>query len=284
MNSILKKVCVGTCGALMIPMVALAPVNAAAVPATSTATTETAEITIPEGTTFKTAIPDENFRKFINETFFGDKVKDDDKFTKEMLTQLQDYTGLLNVSAKKIVNLKGIEYFTGITELDASYNNLQLLDISTLKDLKKVNVAYNDLTQFTYGKDNALTDINCRNNNLTILNLAGVTSMETLDCSNNKLTMLNVAGLYQLTFLDCSDNDLTSLGLDGLVALEKLYCDGNALVTLDVSSLKNLKVLENRRSEITLKVQAVGTNCGVILPAGAATPSNISNSESDYLG
>ena len=278
MNSILKKVCVGTCGALMIPMVALAPVNAAAVPATSTATTETAEITIPEGTTFKTAIPDENFRKFINETFFGEKVKDDDKFTKEMLTQLQDYTGLLNVSAKKIVNLKGIEYFTGITELDASYNNLQLLDISTLKDLKKVNVAYNDLTQFTYGKDNALTDINCRNNNLTILNLAGVTSMETLDCSNNKLTMLNVAGLYQLTFLDCSDNDLTSLGLDGLVALEKLYCDGNALVTLDVSSLKNLKVLENRRSEITLKVQAVGTDCGVILPAGAATPSNISNS------
>lgn len=278
MNTILKKVCVGTCGALMIPMLALTPADAATVPASTTAAVETDAITIPEGTTFKTAIPDDNFRKFINETFFGAQTKDDDKFTQTMAAALQSYTGVLDVSGKQIVNLKGIEYFTGITELNASYNNLQLLDISSLKDLRKVNVAYNDLTQFTYGKDNALTEINCRNNDLTVLNLAGMTSMETLDCSNNKLTMLNVAGLYQLAYLDCSNNDLTSLGVDGLVALEKLYCDGNALVTLDVSSLKNLKVLENRRSEITLKVQAVGTDCGVVLPAGAAVPSNISNS------
>lgn len=274
----LKKACIGVCGMLMVQMIAVTPVNAEVLPTPTPAQVETDAVVIPEGTTFKTAIPDDNFRNFIIETYFEKNVKDDDKFTAEMAEKLGDITGVLDISGKKIVNLKGIEHFTGILELNASYNNLQLLDITQLTKLEKINVSYNDLTQFTYGKENTLKEINCRNNNLAILSLSGMTSLETLDCSNNKLTMLNVAGLYQLVSLDCSNNDLTGLGLDGLVALERVYCDGNALLTLNVSSLKNLKVLENRRSEITLKVQAVGTDCGVVLPEGAEAPSNISNS------
>lgn len=253
----LKKACIGVCGMLMVQMIAVTPVNAEVLPTPTPAQVETDAVVIPEGTTFKTAIPDDNFRNYIIETYFEKNVKDDDKFTAEMAEKLGDITGVLDISGKKIVNLKGIEHFTGITELDASYNNLQLLDITQLTKLEKINVSYNDLTQFTYGKENALKEINCRNNNLALLSLSGMTSLETLDCSNN---------------------DLTSLGLDGLVAMERLYCDGNALLTLNVSSLKNLKVLENRRSEITLKVQAVGTDCGVVLPTGAEAPSNISNS------
>lgn len=265
---------------LIVPMFALAPVNAETSPAPTpvTAVTETGSITIPAGTTVKTAIPDENFRKYVNDTIFAGQLKDEQSFTTAMLKEIGKYTGTLDISGKGIVNIKGIEYFTGITELNASHNNLQLVDVSTLDNLKKIDVSYNDLTQFTVGKDNVLVDIDCSNNNLTILNLAGFTTVETVDCSNNKLTMLNVAGLYKLTSLDCSDNDLTALSVDGLVALERLYCDGNALLSLDVSSLKNLKVLENRKSEITLKVQAVGTDCGVVLPTGAAAPANISNS------
>lgn len=289
----LKKICIGVCGVLMVQMTAVTPVNAEVIPASAPAPQvesgstalptsppaqiETDAVVIPEGTTFKSAIPDDNFRKFINETYLDKKAKDDDKFTSETAGKLQAVTGVLDISGKKIVNLKGIEYFTNITELNVSYNNLQFVDISPLTRLEKIDVSYNDLTQFSYGKENELKEIRCRNNNLSILSLSGMTSLETLDCSNNKLTMLNVAGLYQLVWLDCGNNDLTSLGLDGLVALERLYCDGNALLTLNVSSLKNLKVLENRRSEITLKVQAVETDCGVVLPTGAETPANISN-------
>lgn len=279
MTRFLKKICVGACGLMIIPMFAVAPLSAETTqaPPTVPASVETVEITIPAGTTFKTAIPDENFRKAINEMIFSGEVKDEDSFTKSMLQSIQDYTGELDVSGKKIVNLKGIEYFTGITELNASFNNLQLLDVSALTNLQKINVSYNDLTEFTYGKENSLVEINCANNNLTILSLAGVTGIEKLNCSNNKLTMLNVAGLYKMISLDCSDNELPSLAVDGLVALEELYCDGNALLSLDVSTLKNLRILENRKSEITLKVQAVGSDCGVVLPAGAVTPTNISN-------
>ena len=42
------------------------------------------------------------------------EVKDDDTFTKEMLETLKAYTGVLDVRGLGIVNLKGIEYFTGV--------------------------------------------------------------------------------------------------------------------------------------------------------------------------
>lgn len=279
MNVTLKKICVGACGMLMIPMISMAAVNAETVPATTaTPSVESGTVTTPEKVTFKTAIPDEKFRKFVNETFFAETVKDEDEFTADMKAKLQGVE-VLDAKGKGIVNLRGIEYFTELESLDVSYNNIQLLDITELKNLKVLNAEYNDLTQFTYGKETALTNINIRNNNLLLLDLASMTTVKTIDCSNNKLTMINIAGLYQLNYLNCSNNDLLTLGLDGLVALESLYCDGNALTTLNVASLKNLKILENRRSEITLKVQAIGTSdCGVVLPTGAVAPTNISNS------
>lgn len=308
----LKTISVSMCGMLVVPMLAVTPVSAdvaattapTAPPVTVTATptpiaatplptmvpvvtelptsspaaVESGAITIPEGTTWKLAIPDDKFREFLNETYFDKKLKDDDKLTVEMVRKLQNVRGKFDVSGKGIANLKGLEYFTGITELDASYNNLQFLDISKMPQLKIVNVAYNDLTKLDFGNDNALTELNCRNNDLTILTLSGMTSLETLDCSNNQLNMLNVAGLYQLVTMNCSNNALPTLALDGLSALEKLYCEGNALLTLNVANLKKLTLLENRRSEVTLKVAAVGSDCGVVLPTGAETPSNISNS------
>lgn len=247
-------------------------------PATSA---DTVSIEIPKGTTFKSAIPDDNFRKFVKEAYFSENIKDDAEFTKDMLAKLQEVTGTLNVSGKGIVNLKGIEYFTGITELDCSHNKLQLLDLSDIKGLKKLDVSYNDLVELTFSKETVLESVNCSNNNLLLLNLAGFTTVERLDCSNNKIGMLNIAGLNRLKVLDCSDNMLTALSVDGLVALEQLYCDGNAIVSMDVSALKNLKVFENRKSVLKLKVETVNVGsdsfCGVVLPKDAAKPENISN-------
>lgn len=281
MTKFWKKTCIGACGMLVIPFIAMSSVDAAETQApapTAAVTVDSPAVETPAVVTFKEAVPDENFRKFINEKFFQKDLKDDSTFTKVMQETLAEYKEELDVSSLGIVNLKGVEYFTGITELDCSHNNLQLLDISTMKQLKNLDVSYNNLLDITLPKDSALEVLDCSNNNLAMLNLAGFEKVEDLDCSNNKIALLNVAGLYKLKFLDCSDNVLAVLSVDGLTALEELYCDGNALVSLNVSALKNLKVVENRKSVLNLKVQAVGTDCGVVLPAGAVKPENISNS------
>lgn len=276
-----NKICLGALGVLAIPMFAMTTTEAAETAAPSptavvtAAPTESGTVETP--TVFKTAIPDANFRKFINDTFFSGAIKDDTIFNKIMEQKLAAYTGELDLSGKGIVNLKGIEYFTGIEELDCSHNNLQLLDLSLLSKLKNVDASYNDLLDITFAKDNVLEVIDCSNNNLNMLNLAGFTKVEDLDCSNNNITILNVSGLYKLRLLDCSNNALSTLNVDGLTALEELYCGNNAIVNINISTLKNLKVFECRKSTLNLKLQAVGTDAGVVLPTDVVKPATISD-------
>lgn len=285
MTNLWKRTCLGACGMLAVPFLTVTMINAEqpASPApTAIVSTDTSTIETPVGLTFKAAIPDDNFRKFINGKFFDGKMKDEETVTTAMKKTLAAYTDVLDVRGLGIVNLKGLEFFTGITELDCSHNKLQLLDLSVVKQLKRFNGSYNNLMEITFAPVNVLEKIDCSNNNLVMLNVAGFTNVLELDCSNNRIGILNVAGLHQLKKLDCSDNALSVLSVDSLLALEELYCDGNGIVNLNVSALKNLKVLESRKSVLTLKVQTVqvGTEsfCGVVLPTGAAKPENISNS------
>lgn len=303
MRKFFKKMCIGACGLMFVPILAMVPVNAENAPAAqvpmaatgsiegtpapsvspsaspaATATASAAPTATPVVAAFKTLIPDDNFRKAVNELIFGGAVKDDENLTAEMQAKIAEYTGKLDISGKEITNLLGIQYFTGITELDCSHNNIALLDLSKLPNLTNVKADYNDLADVTLAKDGKPETLNLANNNLATLNLAGYTTVKSLDVSSNKLTTLNLAGLYQLTTLDCSDNALSSFGVEGLVGLETLISDGNAVLAMNVSSLKNLKVLENRKSEITLKLQKVSTSdAGVVLPTGAAKPVAISD-------
>ena len=303
MRKFFKKMCIGACGLMFVPILAMVPVNAENAPAAqvpmaatgsiegtpapsvspsaspaATATASAAPTATPVVAAFKTLIPDDNFRKAVNELIFGGAVKDDENLTAEMQAKIAEYTGKLDISGKEITNLLGIQYFTGITELDCSHNNIALLDLSKLPNLTNVKADYNDLADVTLAKDGKPETLNLANNNLATLNLAGYTTVKSLDVSSNKLTTLNLAGLYQLTTLDCSDNALSSFGVEGLVGLETLISDGNAVLAMNVSSLKNLKVLENRKSEITLKLQKVSTSdAGVVLPVGASKPVAISD-------
>ncbi len=303
MRKFFKKMCIGACGLMFVPILAMVPVNAENAPAAqvpmaatgsiegtpapsvspsaspaATATASAAPTATPVVAAFKTLIPDDNFRKAVNELIFGGAVKDNENLTAEMQAKIAEYTGKLDISGKEITNLLGIQYFTGITELDCSHNNIALLDLSKLPNLTNVKADYNDLADVTLAKDGKPETLNLANNNLATLNLAGYTTVKSLDVSSNKLTTLNLAGLYQLTTLDCSDNALSSFGVDGLVGLETLISDGNAVLAMNVSSLKNLKVLENRKSEITLKLQKVSTSdAGVVLPVGASKPIAISD-------
>ena len=303
MRKFFKKMCIGACGLMFVPILAMVPVSAENAPSAqvpmaatgsiegtpapsvspsaspaATATASAAPTATPVVAAFKTLIPDDNFRKAVNELIFGGAVKDDENLTAEMQAKIAEYTGKLDISGKEIANLLGIQYFTGVTELDCSHNNIALLDLSKLPNLTNVKADYNDLADVTLAKDGKPETLNLANNNLATLNLDGYTTVKSLDVSSNKLTTLNLAGLYQLTTLDCSDNALSSFGVEGLVGLETLISDGNAVVAINVSSLKNLKVLENRKSEITLKLQKVSTSdAGVVLPVGASKPIAISD-------
>ena len=119
-----------------------------------------------------------------------------------------------------IANLKGVEYFTALTELACFDNQLTSLDVS---------------------KNTALTELYCFGNQLTSLDLGKNTALTELDCFNNQLTSLDVSKNTALETLDCSYNQLTSLNLGENAALRQLACYNNHLTSLDVSRVPFLK-------------------------------------------
>ena len=115
----------------------------------------------------------------------------------------------MDVSRKNIQSLTGIEYFTNLTELDCSSNDLTSLDITKCVNLKELYCFSNDLTSLDVTKCANLKVFNCSFNKLTSLDVSMCANLTELDCSYNELTSLDVSMCANLTELDCNYNPLT---------------------------------------------------------------------------
>ena len=166
----------------------------------------------------ETNFPDENFRNYlINDTY---SVGSDGILTD---TEIQNIN-LINVDNKDISSLKGIEFFTSMTWLTCSNNQLTSLDVS---------------------KCTALTTLCCDNNQLTSLDVSGCTALTTLYCFENQLTSLDVSGCTALKYLYCYNNQLTSLDVSKCTAMSYLKCQNNQLTSIDVSKNTSLSVRDS---------------------------------------
>ena len=178
--------------------------------------------------------PDANFRNWLQSQSYGkDGVITDDEFS---------LIRSINVNNEYLVNLEGIQYFTALTELRCSNNQLTTLDVSKNTALKTLDCSVNRLTTLDLPKSTALTTLSCGSNMLTALDVSGCTALTTLDCEYNQLTALDVFGCTALIELSCGSNMLTALDVSGCTALIELSCGGNNLTSLDVS--KNTELTE----------------------------------------
>ena len=195
----------------------------------------------------------------------------------------------LNVSGKNISNLTGLGYFTKLTYLSCTNNNLTSLP-SLPSSLKYLYCGQNNLTSLP-SLPNSLETLSCNNNKFTSLSVTGRSALSYLDCSNNTslttlycynnaLTTLKVTGCSAMTGLYCNINKLTSLDLNGCTnlavlscwdnlittlsslptSLEKVYCHDNMLSgTLDLSNRSKLEILECSSNPNLTKVTTNGS-------------------------
>ncbi len=142
----------------------------------------------------ETNFPDENFRNYLLQQSYGK----DGVLTYEEIASVES----LLVDGKKIKSLKGIEYFTELTMLFCSRNQLTSLDVS-------------ENTELEY--------LNCQENQLTSINVSGNTELEDLHCSRNQLTSIDVSKNTRLWHLSCEKNQLTALDVSKHTRLSKLW-------------------------------------------------------------
>ena len=132
--------------------------------------------------------PDENFRAFLKEQWYGQ----DSILTEKTINSITT----INVRHKYIKSLEGIEYFTALVNLDCSGNQLTSLDVS---------------------KNTALTELDCQNNLLSNLDVSKNTALTRLFCSGNQLTSLDVSKDAALTELFCYRNRINEEAMTSLI-------------------------------------------------------------------
>ena len=174
-------------------MVSVLPVGAfAAAPAA--ASTESAVSTQVEEDAVAidaTNFPDGAFRQYVADNF--DKDKDG------ALNQTErNAVKKIEISNSGCTSLQGLKYFSKLTDLFCSDNNLTELDVSENPELKRLICYNNSLTSLNLNKNTKLGSLNCNNNKLTVLDLRENKSLWWLRCKNNCLTSLDLRNNPQI--------------------------------------------------------------------------------------
>ena len=177
-----------------------------------------------------------------------------------------------------IISVKGIEYFTNLTQLalnsyvvkslDLSKNiNLQTLTLAGGDSLQTLDLSKNiNLQTLTLEYNNSLKTLDLSKNiNLQTLDLENTDSLQTVDLSKNtNLQTLNLVYNNSLQTLDVSKN----------INLKTLYLlDNNSLKILDLSKNGNLQTL-NLEANDNLQTLDVSKNYNlqtIILSSGIRT-------------
>ena len=172
--------------------------------------------------------PDSIFRKYVSDNY---DVNPKDSFLSE--EELAAVTSI-DVRDMKITDLKGIEYFTSLQNLDCRTNEIAQLNLEKNTELKFLNCSENKIEQLDLEKNTKLSTLDCSNNNLSRLNPPNLPSLRILNCYNNNLTELSMSNMSELREFSCHDNQIKSLFLRYCTKLYELNCANNQLLQLDL--------------------------------------------------
>ena len=164
-----------------LPVSAFAAQPAAASAESSVSTQAEEDAVAIDATNF----PDGAFRQYVADNFDKDKDGALNQTERNAVKEIR-------INNSGCTSLQGLKYFSKLTDLFCSDNNLTELDVSENPELKRLI---------------------CYNNSLTSLNLNKNTKLESLNCNKNKLTVLDLRENKSLWWLRCNNNCLTSLDL-----------------------------------------------------------------------
>ncbi|MBS7230291.1 T9SS type A sorting domain-containing protein [Flavobacterium psychroterrae] len=144
-------------------------------------------------------LPDPNFeQKLIDLGIDTDGLNG--KITTANITAITS----LDLSNSNIQNLTGIEYFTALTFLDCSDNQLKTLDVSKNLALETLNASSNQITTLDFSKNTKLKIVYITNNPLISVNLQNGNNRNfVLPSSTDKKTAALYTSFLGLTTLSC---------------------------------------------------------------------------------
>ncbi|GHV06865.1 hypothetical protein FACS1894217_06430 [Clostridia bacterium] len=205
---------------------------------------------VANGTDITAKFTDPNFKAIVLELLDKDTIYD---------TDVAGIDGL-DVTWAEISSLSGIEYFTGLTELYCSFNEITELDLSQNTALTRLEADNNALTKLDVSKNTALTALWLFHNELPVLDVSKNTALTDLVGSFNQLKTIDVSKNTALTRINFRYNELPKIDVSKNTALESLYIDHNQLTELDLSKNDKLAELYCNHNYLSSEAAITGLN------------------------
>ncbi|WP_179021159.1 T9SS type A sorting domain-containing protein [Winogradskyella forsetii] len=223
------------------------------------------------------SIPDPNFEQALIDLNIDNSSPTNEIDGFLNITPAVTGSSSLNISAKGITDLTGIDQFSSletlscenndITTVDFSSNlllthlfiynnNLESLDLSQNSNLEVLWCQSNEITQLLLPTNSVLNSLECHFNNLSTINLSNSTALEKLRIQHNNLTNLDLSSLVLLEDLDAFDNGLETINLDNCASLQKMSLRNNNLTKLEIEnkpSLFRMLLQYNELTSLTVK-------------------------------
>ncbi len=214
---------------------------------------------------------------------FMNAVKELDNKSDNVLTSQEVNITALDISKMSIANLSGIEFFTSLTSLDCSSNQIKNLNVSNLVALNKLICSHNQLSSLDTSNNTLLEQLECGDNEIRSLNVSKNNILDFLDCNSNLLSNLDTSNNTVLRTLDCSNNQIKAIDISKNVNICFVYCEANKLDTLDISHNPNIFRLDCGYNNLT--VLDISSNCISSLSCEANQLTILNTPEEyDFLG
>ena len=134
-------------------------------------------------------IPDVNFKAYL----VGNSAINTNGDSEIQVSEAATYNGSISCNNMLISDLTGIEYFTGLTNLFCSDNQIQNLDLSNNLNLDWLWCENNQITNLDITQNVNLVNLTCHNNNLTYIDLSGQNGFINLYLFGNNLSSLDLS-------------------------------------------------------------------------------------------
>ena len=173
--------------------------------------------------------PDENFRAAVCYLL---SAEEGDTVPAERFAKVEE----LELERLWLNDLKGIEYFTALKQLDCSDNLLTSIDVSKNTALEYLECGRNLLTAIDVTHNHQLIGLGCSNNQLTSIDVSKNPELKDLLCNENMLESIDVSNNPKLLKLGVNECRLKALDVSKNQELSELYCTKNLFKELDLSN------------------------------------------------
>lgn len=196
-------------------------------------------------------------------------VADTDKDGKISQAEAKAVTEV-DFSNKGIKDIDGLEWFTGLTSINASKNVIEEFPLDYFGSLSTLDISGNKVATLDLSTT-SMTTLKASGNQLT--SVSGIPDkIKYVDVSDNKLTNISCEYKYYLTYLNVSNNELEKVGVHNSSSLAYLNISNNKIkdngydAAFRTWSLKKLKtfIANNYGSSMTINTQQELKNLPVL--------------------